>query len=95
MSSVYRGRVTNYLIEIDVHALKLKVRSAIVPTRVSNDQAEAMIDTYTPEPSRPCSPEICCLLYCQLGINTENSRCAHTRRQHQFGCPSELSVCIS
>jgi hypothetical protein len=51
-----------YLVEVDVHALELEVRRAVVP---ANCQLEfcarcQLVYAYTPEPSRPCSPEMVC-----------------------------------
>ena len=51
-----------YLVEVDVHALELKVGRAVVP---ANCQLELrarcqLVYAYTPEPSRPCSPEMVC-----------------------------------
>lgn len=50
--------------------------------------------TYMPEPSRPCSPEIVCLVMCQCQIlmasrkaKQSEQRVGHTKKQHQFGCP--------
>lgn len=55
----------SYLVEVDVHALQLEVRGAIVtrerqskPSRVIRQ--DQMMGTYTPAPSRPCSPEMVC-----------------------------------
>jgi hypothetical protein len=49
-----------YLVEVDVHTLKLEIRSAIVPVRVNPASTHDWL-TYTPDPSRPCSPEMVCL----------------------------------
>jgi hypothetical protein len=62
---VWEMGVVAHLIEVDVHALELEVGGSIVPgqsqdflSHLSAVQREA---TYTPEPSRPCSPEMFCL----------------------------------
>lgn len=61
----------SYLVEVNVHPLELKVRRAIVPIVVlagSNTKhllSSRLGITYTPEPSRPCSPEMVCLYICQ------------------------------
>lgn len=53
-----------YLVEVDVHTLQLEVRRAIVSGHtVSNDKYLSYANryvTYTPAPSRPCSPEMFC-----------------------------------
>ena len=54
-------------------------------------------NTYTPEPSRPCSPEMVCLYNCQFRWvfvsrtaekKKSRSRGKHTRKQHRFGYPN-------
>lgn len=61
------GLVVAHLIEVDVHALELELGGAIVPvvggelSRSSPDMVIGHEVTYTPEASRPCSPEIVCL----------------------------------
>jgi hypothetical protein len=51
-----------YLVEVDIHALELEVGVAIVPEDCSAYVDEVLgILSYTPEPSRPCSPEMICL----------------------------------
>lgn len=56
--------VRTYLIEVDAHTLQLEIRRAIVPAHtVSNHSLRSHAfrwDTYTPEPSSPCSPEMFC-----------------------------------
>ena len=51
-----------YLVEVDVHALELKVRRAVVPAYCQSElRARCQsVYAYTPEPSRPCSPEMVC-----------------------------------
>lgn len=68
MERPYRyHRANNYLVEVDVHALELEVGGAIVAnpssvTRRFDVQASPdIVCTHTPEPSRPCSPEMVCL----------------------------------
>lgn len=52
----------SYLVEVHVHALKLQIRRAIVPAprQLCPHVYIAVSFTYTPEPSRPCSPEMVC-----------------------------------
>jgi hypothetical protein len=56
-----------YLIEVDAHALELEVGGTIVTSRgqpmirKTIETGVSYNDTYRPDPSRPCSPEICCL----------------------------------
>jgi len=52
------------LVEVDVHALKLEIRSTVVAVG-SQRAVMVLVDaqvgaTYTPAPSRPCSPEMVC-----------------------------------
>ena len=55
--------MVTYLIEVHIHAFELEVRRAIVAVDKSifAINASSWADSYTPEPSRPCSPEMICL----------------------------------
>jgi hypothetical protein len=60
-------------------------------------------ETYTPEPSRPCSPEIVCLFlyqywkswksWCRVHVSgRRDDEVVHTRKLHQFDCPEGMSA---
>jgi hypothetical protein len=57
--------VASSLVEVDVHALELEVARSVVAAAATvnlcqNNSSRAKRYTYTPEPSRPCSPEMVC-----------------------------------
>jgi hypothetical protein len=56
-----RGRIS-YLVEVDVHALELEVGSTVVTVACQMGTLALFCNrwTYTPEESRPCSPEMVC-----------------------------------
>ena len=63
MSGVLEAVGKSNLVEVDVHALQLKVGGAIVAIVGQLDIAtKPNQSTYMPEPSRPCSPEMFCLI---------------------------------
>lgn len=56
-------QAATYLVEVNVHALELEIRRAIVPAACQccpGASSSRLLITYTPEPSRPCSPEMVC-----------------------------------
>lgn len=56
-----------HLVEVDVHTLKLEIRGPVVPGRgLRYGFGKISNATYTPEPSRPCSPEMVCLIRVRL-----------------------------
>lgn len=62
--------VSGGFVEVNIHALQLEVRSAIVAVYrvrvVRLVRIVYQINTYTPAPSRPCSPEMFCLYHTRL-----------------------------
>jgi hypothetical protein len=54
-----------YLVEVDAHSLELEVGGAIVAVMSKSAKGRCGLvytkNTYTPDPSRPCSPEMVCL----------------------------------
>ena len=52
----------SYLVEVDVHALELEVGGTVVTVAGQMNPLALLhqVETYTPEESRPCSPEMVC-----------------------------------
>ena len=66
-----------YLIEVDIHALELKVGGAIVDARA----VKAMLA----RDDLPVKLSVCIEVYCRVGF-------LRTRKQHRFGCPATMSA---
>lgn len=82
------------LIEVHIHAFKLKIGCSIVAGNMLMIEPRLFtrLKPYMPEPSRPCSPEICCLGICEclfLSAARRGEESGDTKKQRQFGCPFE------